>query len=231
MLFGHEKGAFTGAVQQYEGLIKQADGGTLFLDEVGELPLSVQKSFLRALQERRFRPLGGKQEIECDFRTIAATNRDLDAMVSQGQFRKDLLFRLRTFTIDLLPLRERPEDIKELSMYHMNKLCDRYQIATKGYSPDFFEVLAAYDWPGNVRELFNTLERALAAAQYEPTLFPNHLPTDVRIKAARASLTKEALDSNSQKSTAEHNGLLPKLREYREAAGYPACPDLGCTCF
>jgi two-component system NtrC family response regulator len=218
MLFGHKKGAFTGAVQQYEGLIKQADGGTLFLDEVGELPHAVQKSFLRALQERRFRPLGGKQEIECDFRTIAATNRDLDAMVGQGEFRKDLLFRLRTFTIDLPPLRERPEDIKELAVYHMNKLCDQYQIATKGFSPDFFEVLAMYDWPGNVRELFNTLERALAAAQYEPTLFPNHLPTHVRIKAAQASLSEEALTPDRQKETAEPNGLLPKLREFREAA-------------
>jgi two-component system NtrC family response regulator len=218
MLFGHEKGAFTGAIQQYEGLIKQADGGTLFLDEVGELPLTVQKSFLRALQERRFRPLGGKQEIECDFRTICATSRDLDAMISREQFRKDLLFRLRTFTIDLPPLRERPEDIKELSIYHMNKLCDQYKIATKGFSPDFFEVLAAYDWPGNVRELFNTLERALAAAQYEPTLFPNHLPTDVRIKAARASLSQEVLTPDIRRSPAEPNGLLPKLRKFREAA-------------
>lgn len=218
MLFGHEKGAFTGAVQQYDGLIKQADGGTLFLDEVGELPLSVQKSFLRALQEHRFRPLGGKQEIECDFRTIAATNRDLDKMVGQSQFRKDLLFRLRTFTIDLPTLRERPEDIKELSVYHMNRLCDQYQIAIKGFSPDFFEVLAVYDWPGNVRELFNTLERALAAAHYEPTLFPNHLPSDVRIKAARALLSKEAPAPNSRPSATVHNGLLPKLREFREAA-------------
>jgi two-component system NtrC family response regulator len=218
MLFGHEKGAFTGAVQRFEGLIKQADGGTLFLDEVGELPLSVQKSFLRALQERRFRPLGGKEEVLCDFRTIAATNRNLNVMVSKEQFRKDLVFRLRTFTIDLPPLRERPEDIKELSIYHMNKLCDQYKLAIKGFSPDFFEVLAVYDWPGNVRELFNALERALAAAQYEPTLFPNHLPTDVRIKAARASLSKEVLSLYNRKSTTEYNWLLPKLREFREAA-------------
>ncbi|MBU0769518.1 MAG: sigma-54 dependent transcriptional regulator [Proteobacteria bacterium] len=217
-LFGHEKGAFTGAVQRFEGLIKQADGGTLFLDEVGELPLSVQKSFLRALQERRFRPLGGKEEVLCDFRTIAATNRNLNVMISKEQFRKDLVFRLRTFTIDLPPLRERPEDIKELSIYHMNKLCDQYKIAIKGFSPDFFEVLVVYDWPGNVRELFNALERALAAAQYEPTLFPNHLPTDVRIKAARASLSKEVLSLQNRKNTAEYNWLLPKLREFREAA-------------
>lgn len=218
MLFGHEKGAFTGAVQRFEGLIKQADGGTLFLDEVGELPLLVQKSFLRALQERRFRPLGSREEVVCDFRTIAATNRNLNVMVSKEQFRKDLVFRLRTFAIDLPPLRERPEDIKELSIYHMNKLCDQYKIAIKGFSPDFFEVLAVHDWPGNVRELFNALERALAAAQYEPTLFPKHLPTDVRIKAAQASLSKEILSLHNQKDTAGYNWVLPKLREFREAA-------------
>ncbi len=217
MLFGHRKGAFTGAVQKYEGLIKQADGGTLFLDEVGELQLAVQKSFLRVLQERRFRPLGGKQEIECNFRTVAATNLDLDAMVNRGQFRKDLLFRLRTFTIDLPPLKERPEDIKELSMYHINKLCEHYSIATKGFSPDFFEVLAACDWPGNVRELFNILELALAAARYEPTLFPSHLPTDVRIRAARASVTKKAA-TRLPPCTAEYDGSLPNLRDFRKIA-------------
>ena len=106
ILFGHEKGAFTGAVQSREGLIKQADGGTLFLDEVAELPLSLQKVFLRVLQERRFRPVGGQKEVESNFRLIAATNRDLESMVRLGQFREDLLYRLRAQTIALPPLRD-----------------------------------------------------------------------------------------------------------------------------
>lgn len=192
LLFGHEKGAFTGAVSAREGLIKQADGGTLFLDEVGELPLAIQKSFLRVLEEHQFRPLGAKKEITSDFRLIAATNRNLDHMVEQGEFRKDLLFRLRSLILDLPPLRERLGDIRELTVYHVNKLCERYGTETKGFSPEFFTVLAQYDWPGNVRELVHTLEQALAVAAYEPTLFPTHLPTHIRIRAAQASVGESA---------------------------------------
>ncbi|MDY6973637.1 MAG: sigma-54 dependent transcriptional regulator, partial [Thermodesulfobacteriota bacterium] len=172
MLFGHEKGAFTSADRAREGLIQQADGGTLFLDEVGELPLKVQKVFLRAVQERRFRPIGGCREINSDFRIIAATNQDLNEMVRRGRFRKDLLFRLLSLTIDLPPLRERPEDIKELAVYHLARLSDRYGTARKGFSPEFFETLTLYDWPGNVRELFNSLEKALVSSHDEPILFP-----------------------------------------------------------
>ena len=119
VLFGHEKGAFTSADRAQEGLIRQADGGTLFLDEVGELSPSVQKSFLRVLQERRFRPVGGKEEIKSNFRLIAASNRDLNDLVQRKQFREDLLFRLRTLTIELPPLRERLEDIKELAQHYI----------------------------------------------------------------------------------------------------------------
>ena len=115
VLFGHKKGAFTGADQDREGLIKQANGGTLFLDEIGELPMAIQKTFLRVLHEHRFRPVGGKEEIESDFRLVAATNRDLDKMTESGEFRKDLLFRLRSLTIELPPLRECTEDIIELT--------------------------------------------------------------------------------------------------------------------
>lgn len=123
-LFGHEKGAFTGADRPQTGLIKQADGGTLFLDEVGELPLIMQKAFLRVLQERRFRPLGSKHETESNFRLVAATNRNLEEMVETGLFRKDLLFRLRSINIDLPPLKARPEDIKDLVLYHTAKMCE-----------------------------------------------------------------------------------------------------------
>lgn len=213
VLFGHDKGAFTGADRAKEGLVKQADGGTLFLDEVGELPLSVQKAFLRVLQEHRFRPVGGKQEVQSNFRLIAATNRDLDQMVGSGQFRKDLLFRLRSMAIELPPLREQPEDIKELALYHMAKLCESYGIGTKGFSPEFLETLTAYDWPGNTRELVNTLERALAAVQDEATLFPKHLPTHIRVQLARASVKVKG----KPKEKAGPTHKFPGLRDFREA--------------
>jgi two-component system NtrC family response regulator len=216
VLFGHEKGAFTGADRAQDGLIKQAHGGTLFLDEVGELPLSMQSSFLRVLQERRFRPIGGKQEIESDFRLVAATNRDLDRMVEQGQFRKELLFRLRSFTIELPPLREHREDIKELALYYTSKICERYGTETKGFSPEFFEALAAYDWPGNVRELVNTMERAIAAARQDPILFPKHLPTHIRIDVVRASISKETPIEVNHKGGGSSLQTLPNLRDFRE---------------
>ena len=217
MLFGHEKGAFTGADKAYKGLIKQADTGTLFLDEVGELPFSVQKTFLRALQEHRFRPLGGTHEIESDFRLVAATNRDLDEMVKRGQFRKDLLFRLRSFAIALPPLKERSQDIKELAMYYVALFSERRGTGTKGFSPEFLEALDAYDWPGNVRELFNALERALAGAHLEPTLFPNHLPVNIRIKVARASVSKEKPSIAIPGGSPAISGVPPPLRGFREA--------------
>lgn len=218
VLFGYEKGAFTGADRAQDGLAKQADGGTLFLDEVGELPLSLQKAFLRVLQERRFRPLGGKREIDSNFRVVAATNRDLDMMVQQGMFRKDLLFRLRSFTIELPELRERPEDIKELSIYHMAKLSERYGTGTKDLSPEFLEALGEYEWPGNVRELVNTMERALASARHEPTLLPVHLPPNIRIHVARASFSKGAQAAKGPKEKTDHARGLPKMRDFREIA-------------
>jgi two-component system NtrC family response regulator len=218
MLFGHEKGAFTGADRAQDGLIKQADGGTLFLDEVGELPLSTQSSFLRVLQERRFRSIGGKQEIESDFRLVAATNRDLEGMVKHGQFRKELLFRLRSFIIDLPPLREHHEDIKELALYYAAKICGRYGTTTKGFSPEFFEALDSYEWPGNVRELVNTMERVIAAARQDPILFPKHLPTHIRIDVVRASINREAPVEFSEKGDVGPPSPLPNLRDFRENA-------------
>ena len=218
MLFGYEKGAFTGADKTQDGLILQADGGTLFLDEVGELPVSIQSAFLRVLQEHRFRPISGKGEIESDFRLVAATNRDLDHMVKQGLFRKELLFRIQSFTIELPPLREYPEDIKEIAIYHMAKICERYGTGTKGFSPEFLEALTSYDWPGNVRELVNTLERAIAAARQDPILFPKHLPTHIRIQVARASISKGTSSKGGLRGSAATLEVLPNLRDFREAA-------------
>ncbi len=210
VLFGHEKGAFTGADRAQVGLVKHAHGGTLFLDEIGELPLGVQKAFLRVLQEHRFRPVGAEREVESNFRLIAATNRDLDRMVEEGTFRSDLLFRVRTLTIELPPLSARKEDIKELAMYHMARVCERYQIGTKGFSPEVFDALMAYEWPGNVRELVNAIERAISDAYQEPTLFPKHLPLDLRVKIARSSVEKEA------HRPADGAAPLGTLAEYRQ---------------
>jgi two-component system, NtrC family, response regulator len=182
VLFGHAKGAFTGAEKKQEGLIKQADKGTLFLDEVGELPFAQQKAFLRVLQERRFRPVGAKEEEISDFRLVAATNKDLEAMVAAGDFRNDLLFRLRTMHIHIPALRMRGEDVRELAIYYMNAICKKYKLPLKGFSPEFLDCLQEYDWPGNVRELVNTMENIIVRAQFEPTLYPKHLPPEVRIR-------------------------------------------------
>ncbi len=181
VLFGHVKGAFTGAEKSQEGLIKQADKGTLFLDEVGELPFSMQKAFLRVLQERRFRPVGAKDETSSDFRLVAATNKNLAAMVEEGTFRSDLLFRLHTMHIPIPSLRERGEDVRELAVYYINGFCKKYGIPYKGFSPEFLDILEGYDWPGNVRELVNAMENIVVRAQLEPTLYPKHLPHEIRI--------------------------------------------------
>ncbi|MBN2106815.1 MAG: sigma-54-dependent Fis family transcriptional regulator [Deltaproteobacteria bacterium] len=217
ILFGYEKGSFTGAEKSRDGLIKQAHGGTLFLDEVGELPLGVQSSFLRVIQEHSFRPVGYQKEIQSDFRLIVASNRDLEDMVRQGQFRDDLLFRIRSFTIEVPPLRKRSRDIRELAEYYTFKLCRQYGIEQKTFAPEFFHALDAYTWPGNVRELIHALENALIAAQQEPALFAKHLPTYIRIWLTRTSLG--AVESADKAAAAlEASGPLLKLKDVRSRA-------------
>ena len=217
LLFGHTRGAFTGADHAEEGFIKHADGGTLFLDEIGELPLSTQKAFLRVLQERRFTPVGGAKEVSSDFRLVAATNRDLLQMVAEGEFREDLLFRLRAVTLDLPPLRERIEDIKDLSIQHVRFMCDNQGIGLKGFSPEFFEVLSAYRWPGNVRELYGALEHALAQAFFEQTIFPKHLPESIRIAVARSSFSETDREEIATQITCGlfDEDFLPSWRDFR----------------
>jgi len=218
VLFGHERGAFTGAERSQEGLIKQADGGTLFLDEIGELPFLIQKRFLRVIQEHRFRPVGGHQEIESDFRLVAATNRNLESMVQQGRFREDLFFRLRTLIIELPPLRDLLEDIKELTAFYMNVLCERFGIESKGASPEFWDVVTEYKWPGNVRELIQALEKALLSAKDEPILFPKHLPTYIRIQVVRNSFQKRLAGQGKPETGSSVSEEPPKLKEIRKAA-------------
>ncbi|NHZ46858.1 sigma 54-interacting transcriptional regulator, partial [Nitratidesulfovibrio liaohensis] len=193
ILFGHRKGAFTGADSNRDGLVLQADGGTLFLDEVGELPLSMQKMFLRVLQEHRFRPVGGRTEITSDFRLIAATNRDLEDMAERNTFRSDLLYRMRTVVVSIPPLRERCEDVTALAGHYLPRVWARFALPEKDISPDFHETLLAYHWPGNVRELIHTLERAVLASQDAPKLFARHLPDYLRICLARAAARNGAV--------------------------------------
>ena len=218
ILFGHEKGAYTGADKMRDGLVKQANGGTLFLDEVGELPLTIQKAFLRVLQDHSFRPVGGKDIIESDFRLIAATNRDLSRMAAEGRFREDLLFRIHTFIIDLPPLKNRPADIEELTKHYIAKFCTRYGIAQKGFSPEFLEALKSYEWPGNARELINALERALSTSFHEPTLFPKHLPTDLRVYLAKGSMGKGYSTRPTKTGDRKSEPLLPNMKAFRDAA-------------
>ncbi len=160
--FGHEKGAFTGADQRTIGLLEFADGGTFFLDELGELPLLMQAKLLRTLQERKIRRVGGRQETDVDVRVVAATARDLDAMVAQGRFRKDLYYRINVVRIDLPPLAARGDDLGLLAEHFAVKYSREMKKPVSGITPEAYQVFAHYGWPGNVRELQNVIRRALA---------------------------------------------------------------------
>lgn len=216
MLFGHERGAFTSADTRSIGLIKQADGATLFLDEIGELPLNMQKVFLRVLEGRSFRPVGSAVEVSSDFRLLAATNRDLEAMVESGEFRRDLFFRLRSIHMELPPLRAITEDINELVCHFIRRYCKRLDKPGKGFSPDFLDALMSYDWPGNTRELMNTVERALSVAVGDSGLFPRHLPRAIRAHVARRSMEKDKKNKPAPDHTTLDMDTFPPLRVHRE---------------
>ena len=220
LLFGHCKGAFTGADSEKQGLVVQAHEGTLFLDEVGELPPGIQKAFLRVLQERLVRPVGSIREVASNFRLVAATNRNLEKMVTQGGFRKDLFFRIQSFYIQLPGLRQRSSDIRSIASHHINLACKRLQIELKGISNAFFEVLESYTWPGNIRELVNVVEQALIAAGGEPTLYPKHLPTKLRIHVKQAAFSGTDGPSSDPIDAVADTGdtaNLPSLQKYRES--------------
>ncbi|MGE5183841.1 MAG: sigma-54-dependent transcriptional regulator [Acidobacteriota bacterium] len=181
-LFGHKKGAFTGAIADTAGLFQQADGGTLFLDEIGELSLGLQVKLLRALQERKVKPVGATDELELDVRVIAATNRDLEAEVARGAFRADLYYRLNVIEIRIPPLRQRREDIPLLVEHFLRRFAAEHG-RTVQLMPDALKKLEDYDFPGNVRELENIIERAVALAS-TPTLTAADLP---ELRAPRAA--------------------------------------------
>jgi len=235
ILFGHRRGAFSGAHEHQEGLINLAHNGTLFLDEIGELSLSIQKSLLRVLQERTFRAVGDSKEQSSNFRMIAATTRDLDEMVEKSEFRSDLLYRIKTMKIHLPPLRHRNGDVKILAAYRVEQLCQDSGLPLKLISTDFFETLLHHHWPGNVRELFNMVERAVVAAGDGKKLFAMHLPRSLRIQVAREQIKKmtgsESLIDNPSAfpaSTVQEIGQdifqdifdreLPGLREFKGMA-------------
>ena len=163
-LFGHEKGAFTGADKQRIGRFEQADGGTLFLDEIGDMSANTQAKILRVLQEHEFERLGGTRTIRVDVRLIAATNRNLSQMVANGQFREDLYYRLNVVSVEMPPLRERKEDIHALAEFFMRRFASELKKRLDGLAPDAVKLMMRYHWPGNIRELQNTVERAVLLA-------------------------------------------------------------------
>ena len=211
ILFGHMRGAFTGAVTRETGLVADADGGTLFLDEIGELPLALQKVFLRVLQEKKVRPLGSRREYPCDFRLIAATNRNLEAMVAEGSFRQDLFYRIQSVHVALPPLRERPEDVMPLAEHFRDMFSRRYALPGKTFSAGAEAALRAYAWPGNVREMCAVRERAVLSSGGERIIFPQHLSTCIRIHAASSRMKAPA-----SRNMPPDEGPLPTYAEFRE---------------
>ncbi|NOX90392.1 MAG: sigma-54-dependent Fis family transcriptional regulator, partial [Calditrichaeota bacterium] len=183
-LFGHEKGAFTGAVQAREGRVEQAHGGTLFLDEVGDVPLSVQVKLLRFLQFGEFQRLGSNQTLKVDVRLIAATNRDLREMIAQSQFREDFYYRLNVINIQVPPLRKRKEDIPLLIDHFIKKYAQENHKNVRSISREAFDLLMKYDYPGNVRELENLIERAVVLARSD-IIEKEDLPVQFHVKESR----------------------------------------------
>lgn len=229
LLFGHEKGAFTGAVQRFQGFFEQADGGTLFLDEVGELPITVQAKLLRVLQEREFTPLGSTKPQKTQFRLLAATNRNLKGDVTHGRFREDLYYRLNIFPLQLKPLRERPGDILPLARAMVVR--HQYISGVRQFDDSAIAALQAYDWPGNVRELENVIQRAMVIAdghtlraehlglESDLPIETNFVPVDLPVQTAAESYeTRTSRDEPAEsladwRSTQEAELIMATLRE------------------
>ena len=187
-LFGHERGAFTGAIERRIGYFEQANTGTLFLDEIGEMQLSLQTKLLRVLQEREFQRLGGTSTISIDIRVLAATNQDLDNAIREGSFRKDLYYRLAAFSIGIPPLRERREDIEILAHHFLKKYAADAKKPIRGFCPDALHVLTQHDFPGNVRELKHAIERAVLLETTD-RLQRESLPPDLIQEGSQAAIS------------------------------------------
>jgi transcriptional regulator with GAF, ATPase, and Fis domain len=185
-LFGHEKGAFTGAIAQKKGKFELAEGGTLFLDEIGDLAPHLQAKLLRVLQEREFQRVGGVRTLEANVRVVAATNRDLPEAIRAGTFREDLYYRLNVVSITIPPLRDRTTDIPALAEHFLGRFCRELNRPARRLSPEAMDALVAHEWPGNVRELQNVLERAVVLSA-NPVLTPGDFPPEVRARAVPAA--------------------------------------------
>jgi two-component system response regulator PilR (NtrC family) len=192
-LFGHVRGAFTDAHANKKGLMEVADGGTIFLDEIGEMATSMQVKLLRVLQDRRFRRLGGTDEVQADVRIIAATNQDLPKMVAEGRFREDLYYRLNVLSIQVPPLRDRMEDVPLLAEHFLEQFAAQMGKAVRTISAPALQLLQEHEWRGNVRELQNAMERAVALEKTEAVL-PESLPNDVR--QGRSSIVTPAASAS-----------------------------------
>jgi len=215
-LFGHEKGAFTGAAARRRGRFEMADGGTLFLDEVSEIEPAVQVKLLRALEERRFERVGGDQTVEVDIRLIGATNRDLRAAVAEGKFREDLYFRLAVVDITLPPLRERRDDVPLLCEHFLKEFNAANGKRLGGFTADAAELLAAHDWPGNVRELRNTIEKAVVLAKGE-RLTARDIPAGIKeaargFRGERGAARAGAPGAGASLAAAEKSMILAALK-------------------
>jgi DNA-binding NtrC family response regulator len=215
-LFGHAKGAFTGAVDKRMGKFSQADGGTIFLDEIGELPLATQVKLLRVLQDREVTPVGSAESLPVDVRVVAATHRDLETMAQSGQFRQDLFYRLDVVRIEMPSLRSRREDVPLLANHFLTIASTRLKRQLK-FAPETMDALIRHDWPGNVRELENTVER-MAILSPDDTIAPVHLPPRVQQAGAmpqgvtKPSLPEEGIDLQDALDAIEERLIAEALR-------------------
>ena len=210
-LFGHERGAFTGATATRRGAFEAAERGTLFLDEIGELPLSAQAKLLRVLEDHRITRLGGNRQVPVEARIVAATNRDLDAEVAAGRFRQDLLFRLNVHVIPVPPLRERQSDVPALADAFLLGICERFGIRRKRIAPDALDALVAYDWTrNNVRELRNVVERMVIAAEGE-VIGPEHVPEDLLAARSPKSPSRDGGSFHERRAEAERQIVIGAL--------------------
>jgi two-component system response regulator PilR (NtrC family) len=210
-LFGHMRGAFTGADSNKKGLVEVAEHGTIFLDEIGEMNQTMQVKLLRVLQDRRFRRLGGTEEVQADIRVIAATNQDFSKMVAEGRFREDLYYRINVIQVHLPPLRERREDVPLLAEHFLAKYAKAAAKSVHSISHDALELLSAYAWPGNVRELENVVERAVALEQ-TPIVLPESLPAHVRSGGGLPTKSASA-SAGTIGSAASSSANLPDIKE------------------
>jgi DNA-binding NtrC family response regulator len=211
-LFGHRRGAFTGAVADNEGVFHAANGGTLFLDEVADIPLGLQVKFLRAIQEREVVPLGSSRPVKVDVRLIAATNRDLEAEVREGRFRADLFYRLNVVAIPLPPLRERRDDIPLLAEEYIRRYSEAFKVAPKSISAAALSELLGYDWPGNIRELQNVIERCFALGSGDTVDVPD-LPPHIRASPDESALPLAFGDDVPSLDAAERSLIVAALRK------------------